>query len=241
LKCNALPWDDPAGLAESTQLAEKAIELDPDYGFAHALLAALSYSRWDDGPRGSDAALEKAYILATRAVELDAGESTCHALLAHICAHRHSFERAVQHAQRAVEINPTNQWNAADLGSILVYAGESEEALSWFAKAREIDPYFDEPWYWRIGAIAHMLVRRYADALSALARVRIRRCYVAAALTAGCHAERGAMDLARANVIECLSMKPDFSTNRFVSKLPLKVAADAGQLAASLHLAGLPD
>lgn len=47
--------------------------------------------------------------------------------------------------------------------------------------------------------------------------------------------------LARASVAECLSMKPDFSTNRFVSKLPFKVAADTEQLAASLHLAGLPD
>lgn len=33
----------------------------------------------------------------------------------------------------------------------------------------------------------------------------------------------------------------DFSTSRFVSKLPFKVAADAEQLAASLRLAGLPD
>ncbi len=49
------------------------------------------------------------------------------------------------------------------------------------------------------------------------------------------------MDLARASVIECLSMKPDFSTKRFVSKIPFKIAADAEQLAASLHLAGLPD
>lgn len=81
----------------------------------------------------------------------------------------------------------------------------------------------------------------YPGALSALAHVRVRRHHVAATLTAGCHAEMGAMDLARASVIECLSMKPDFSTKRFVSKIPFKIAADAEQLAASLHLAGLPD
>jgi TolB-like protein len=241
LKCNALPWDDPAGEAEATRLAEKAIELDPDYGFAYALLATLSYSRWDDGPKGSDAALEKAYALATRALELDAGESTCHALFAHACVHRRAFELAERHARRAVEINPTNQWNAADLGSILVYLGEPEEALSWFGKAREIDPYFDEPWCWRVAAIAHMLLYRYADALSALAHLRIRPYYVDAALTAGCHAEMGAMDLARASVAECLSMKPDFSSQRFVRKLPFKVAADAEHLVSCVRLAGLPD
>ncbi len=241
LKANALSWDDPAGAAEATRLAEKAIELDPNYGVAYALLGALSYSRWDDGPRSSDAGLEKAYALATRALELDPRESTCHTLLADICAQRRAFERAVQHARRAVEINPTNQWSAADLGSVLVYAGELEEAVMWFTKAREIDPYFDEAWYWRIAAVADMLLRRYAGALSELAHVRIHPYHVAAALTAGCHAEMGAMDLARASVAECLSMKPDFSTKRFVSRLPFKIAAHAEQLLSSLRLAGLPD
>ncbi len=82
LKANALPWDDAAGAAEATRLVEKAIELDPDYALAHTLLAALTYSRWKDGPRGSDAAMDKAYALSMRAIELDDSESTCHALLA---------------------------------------------------------------------------------------------------------------------------------------------------------------
>lgn len=240
LKCNELPWDDPACAEEARRLAEQAIELDPSYGIAHSLLATLSYSRWADGARNSAAALEKAYALAIRAVELDASESTCHALLADICAQRRSFERAAHYSCRAVEINPTNQWNAADHGSILVYLGETEEALSWFAKAREIDPYFDEAWYWRIAAIAHMLLNDYAAALSALAHVRVRR-YYGAALTAGCHAEMGAMELAKASVVECLDMKRDFSIKQLVSRLPFKIAAHAEQLVSSLRLAGLPD
>src|ERR1700734_4201819 len=61
LKCNALSWDDPAGAAEAQRLVEKAIELDPQYAHVHALLSALSYSRWTDGPLSSAAALDKAY------------------------------------------------------------------------------------------------------------------------------------------------------------------------------------
>jgi adenylate cyclase len=239
LKCNALPWDEPGCAEEAMRLVEKAIELDPSYGYAYALLAILSYSQWADGPRSSEAALDKAYALATRALELDAGESTCHAVLGDICAQRRSFERAVQYTRRAVEINPTNQWNAADLGSILVYAGEPDEALSWFAKAREIDPYFDETWYWRISAIAYMLLHRYQDALSALAHVRVRAYHISA-LTAACHAEIGAMAIAKASVAECLAMKPDFSIKQFVRMRPFKMAGHAEQLASSLRLAGLP-
>jgi TolB-like protein/tetratricopeptide (TPR) repeat protein len=240
LKCNALPWDDPAGIAEATRLVEKAIELDPEYATAHALLSALSYSRWDDGPLSSDAALEKSYVLALRAVALDDSDSTCQALLGAVCMQRRSFDVAVQYSRRAVELNPNNQWNAADLGSLLVYVGEPEEALIWFSRAREIDPYFEEPWYWRAAGLACMSLQRYADALAMLGRARVR-AYPYAALTAACHARLGDAASARAGVAECLSMHPDFSVAKFMKKQPFKIPAHAEQLASSLRLAGLPD
>ncbi len=240
LKCNALSWDDPAGAAEATRLAEKAIELDPEYAMAHSLLSALSYSRWTDGPRSSNEALEKAYVLALRAVELDDSESTCQALLGAVHMQRRAFDVALQYSRRAVELNPNNQWNAADLGSLLVYIGESEEALVWFARAREIDPYFEEPWYWRAAGLAHMNLQQYADALAMLGRAGVR-AESFAALMAGCHARLGNVDSARASGAECLAMKPDFSVARFMSNQPFKIPAHAEQLAASLRLAGLPD
>ena len=240
LKCNALSWDDPAGAAEAQRLVEKAIELDPEYAMAHALLSALSFSRWTDGPESSNAALEKAYALAMRAVELDDSESTCQALLGAVYMQRRSFDVAMQYSRRAVELNPNNQWNAADLGSLLVYVGECEEALVWLSRAREIDPYFEEPWYWRVTGLAHMSLQRYADALAMFSRARVR-AYSYAALMAGCHARLGDVDSARAAVAGCLSMKPDFSVARFVSNQPYKIAAHAEQLADSLRLAGLPD
>jgi TolB-like protein/tetratricopeptide (TPR) repeat protein len=240
LKCNALSWDDPAAAAEARRLVEKAIALDPEYAIAHSLLAALSYSRWEDGPGSSDAALERAYVLSMRAVELDDNESTCQALLGNICLQRRSFDVAVQYSRRAIELNPNNQWNAADLGSILVYVGEPEEALAWFSRAREIDPYFEEPWYWRVAGLAHMSLHQYVDALAMLSHARVR-AYSYAALTAGCHARLGEAASARASVAECLSMKPDFSVARFMKNQPFKISAHAEQLASSLRLAGLPD
>jgi adenylate cyclase len=146
----------------------------------------------------------------------------------------------VQYGQRAVELNPSNQWNAADLGAILVYAGQSEEALTWFARAREIDPYFDEPWYWRAVGLAYMNMHRYADAMSKLSHARARP-YRYVAMMAGCHAQLGDMDRARACAAECLSLRPDFSIAQFMRKEPFKIPADAEQLASSLRLAGLPD
>ena len=240
LKGNALSWDDPMGSAEATRLFEKAIELDPGYALAHTLLAAMFCRRWRYQPGNMDSVLEQACILARRAVELDDGESTCHAILGHVCILQRHYELGVQYLRRAVEINPNNQWNAADLGSCLVYTGDSEEALNWFAKARELDPYFNVPWYCQEAGLACMNLGRYADALLWLGQAS-DRLYRNAVLTAACHARLGDMAGVRASVAACLSLRPDFSIAQFMSREPFKNPADAEQLVSSLRLAGLPD
>jgi len=240
LKANALPWDDPNGRAEATRLVEKAIEIDPAYGFAHALLAILCCGRWYGDPGNSDAALQQAYALAKRAVELDENESTCFSMLGQVCLLQRSFDQALQHARRAIELNPSNQWNRADIGIILIHIGQAEEALVSFRHAREIDPYFDPPWYWRAIGKAYMVLHRYKEALEMFEHAPARQ-YRIAALMAGCHARLEDPDRAKACVAECLAIKPDFSIGHFMSKEPFKFAADAAHLAESLRLAGLPD
>jgi len=240
LQGNALPWDDPNGAAEATRLFEKAIEIDPGYGLAHALLAVLCSRKWYDDPGTSDAALHEAYALAKRAVELSENESTCFSMLAHVCLLRRSFDLALQNARRAIELNPTNQWNMADIGAILLYVGQAEEALTWFKRAKETDPYFDAPWYWRSIGQAHMVLHQYQEALAMFDCVPARQSRIAA-LMAGCHARLSDMDRARVSVTDCLAMKPDFSVAHFMAKEPFKNPAEAAHLAESLRMAGLPD
>ena len=239
LKGNALPWDTPEGAAAAKAFFEKAIELDPGYGVAHALLAAIAYGQWRDDPGDSDALLEEAYALAQRAVELDANDSTCFSILAQICLLRRSFDMALQHMQRAIEINPNNQWNNADLGTVLVYLGQSDEALSWFRRAKEIDAYFDQPWYWRSIALALFNLHRYDEALAMLEHLTVHH-YSNDALAACCHARLGDGAQAKASATACLALRPGFSTRHFMSKQPFKDPADAAHLAESLLMAGLP-
>ncbi len=240
LQGNALPWDEPAGAAEAVRLFEKAIEIDPGYGFAHSLLSAMRYAQWRDDPGDSDVALDEAYALAKRAVELDENESTCFSMLAQVCLLRCSFDLAVQHARRAIAINPNNQWNTADLGIVLSFVGLPDEALTWFKRAKEIDPYFDPAWYWRAYGQAYMVLHRHEEALAMFDRASARP-YRIAALMAACHARLGDMDRARVSVMECLAKKPDFSVANYMRKEPFKNPADAAHQAESLRMAGLPD
>jgi uncharacterized protein (DUF924 family)/TolB-like protein/class 3 adenylate cyclase len=240
LQGNAVAWDTPSGLTEATRLFERAVEIDPGYGFAHAMLAATCYSKWYDDFSGSDALLQQAHAMAKRAVELDENESTCFSMLAMVCLLRHSYDLALQYARRAIEINPGNQWNNADMGLMLTYLGEPEEALRWFKRAREIDPYFDPPWYWRGIGQAHMVLHRYQEAVSLLERPSTVS-YRISALKAGCHAQLGDIDAAADSARDCLAMKPEFTIEMFMSKEPYKNPADAAHQAESLRMAGLPD
>ncbi len=240
LKGNALPWDDPHGAAEAKRLFEKAIDLDPTYGHAHGLLAAMLWKEWQNDPGSANALLEEGLALATRAVSLDENESSCLSLLAQGLILCGSFELALQHIRRAVEMNPTNQWNAADMGFILLYAGHADDALGWFRHAKEIDPYFDEPWYWRSMGLAHMVLQRYDEALAAF-DYHASANYRLAAYRAGCYARLANGIRAKASAEQCLSLKPDFSVQHFMARQPFKNPADAAIVAESLRLAGLPD
>jgi adenylate cyclase len=240
LKGNALPWDDAAGAAEATRLFEKAIDIDPGYGMAYAVLAIMRTHDWQNHPRGSTADLDEAYRLAMRAVELDDGESTCHSMLAQVCLQRRAFDLALQHMRRAVELNPNNQWNMADMAIALLYAGQAEEALNWSARAKQIDPYFDPPWYWRQVGRVNAVLRRYREALAMFEHIPLRN-HRDAAYMAGCHARLGESERAHGYIVECLAKQPECSVRHLMTREPFKLVSDAEHLEQSLRLAGLPE
>jgi serine/threonine protein kinase/Tfp pilus assembly protein PilF len=240
LRGNALPWDDPAGAAEATQLFEKAIQIDPGYGMAYGLLAMMRIHAWKNQAGDSTAYLDEAYKLARRAVELDDSESTCHSMLAQVYMYRRAFEPALKHTRRSVELNPNNQWNLADMAYVLGYAGEAEQALSWSDRAKEVDPYFDPPWFWREKGRSYAVLGRYQEALTMFERIPMRTYYDAAYMAA-CHARLGNSDRARSLAAECLLSRPIFSIRRLLVIEPFKLSSDAENLAQSLRLAGLPE
>jgi tetratricopeptide (TPR) repeat protein len=151
-----------------------------------------------------------------------------------------SHDVAVEYLRRAGELNPSNQWNAADMGFVLTFCGEPEAALASFKRAREIDKYFDPPWYWSSMGLAYTILHRYEEALAAFEHLPIRKYWVSA-LMAACHHRLGNENRAAAFVAECLAARPDFSINRRMRREPFKNSADVAHLTESLRMAGLPE
>ena len=120
------------------------------------------------------------------------------------------------------------------------HIGRAEEALIWFKRAKEIDPYFDPDWYWHRLGLTHMVLRRYDDAIQNFERPSTREYWMAAYM-AGCYARLGTMQSALALAAECLEKRPHFTISRWMRKEPFKDPADTAHLAACLRAAGLPE
>ena len=102
-----------------------------------------------------------------RGVELADNESSAHMALGFLYLDSlRSFDLALRHMERAIEINPANPWNQADFGNLLCQRSRRRGAGEATGSARRADPYFGPSWYWSSLGRAQFVLRRDADALA---------------------------------------------------------------------------
>jgi TolB-like protein/DNA-binding winged helix-turn-helix (wHTH) protein len=240
MRGNWLAWDEPASRVEAKRCFEQAIALDSGYGLPHSLLALMLVYDWHLGFSSSPEALDRAFALAKRGVELADNEGTSHVALSFLYQERRSFELALRHMERAVEINPANPATQADFGILLSHIGRAEEALERFAAACRADPYFGPSWYMPAVAFAEFVLRRYADALRNFDRGStgtVGRL----GMMAGCCAKLGLSERARDLVAKCLALQPEATIGTLVARIVFKDAGDSAHFAECLRLAGMPE
>ncbi len=152
LRANAAQMQvgDPQAEDEMRRFYEKAVALDPGYGWAHAALALAHLRAWFRDTSGSDAALDSAVELARKSLALDPNDSECQETLGWILLHRKSFELAEQYCWRALELNPISPDDLASMGALCSFQGRPEEGIRWFAQAKQVDSFFDPTWYWQL-------------------------------------------------------------------------------------------
>jgi tetratricopeptide (TPR) repeat protein len=119
---------------EATMAIEKALEIDPNLGEAHASLGFLKMFHGRQWPEA-----EKAF---KHAVELNPNYATARHWYATLLAIKGETASAKTEMRRALEINPLSHNFLADLGQIYYFSGEYVEAKEYCNKALEIYPDF---------------------------------------------------------------------------------------------------
>jgi adenylate cyclase len=240
MRANSLSWDRASTRAEAKRCFERAIELDPEYALPHSLLAMIMRLDWQRGIAGSPALLDRAFALAKRGVELSADESTSHVAMGFLHLERRSYDLALMHIERAVELNPADPTTRADLGILLSRIGRAEEALEHMREARRMDPYFGPSWYWPALGVAEFVLRRYTEALADFDQGAPSGVDMLS-MMAGCCAKLGHAERARELAAHCLAMQPEATVGGIVAGIVFKEAADREHLAECLRLAGMPE
>src|SRR5215510_8663939 len=127
--------------AQAQQMCEKAIELDPKYGGAYAMLGFtywLDYFyRWNPDRAQS---LERAFALVQRAAALDDSLPVPHRVLSLVYLGKTRHDQAIAEAERAIALDPNNAEAYMGLGSTLAMAGRPEEAIGLIEKAMRLNP-----------------------------------------------------------------------------------------------------
>ena len=142
----------------------KAIELDPGFAGAHAVLAQACTIHWFY--RSSEAPLEEALAAAEKAVVLDPNDSACNTALGFVLMHLRQLDEAKSRLEKAIQINPNDSWAQGARSFCLAYMGRYDDALVAIDEALRLDP-LDLNWFWDGRGTFLMLLHRYEEAVDA--------------------------------------------------------------------------
>jgi adenylate cyclase len=211
------------GLAEALQLAHRALELDPRYGFAayqaggcHLFIIAQGWAK--DLKRE----IEEATRLLSLALSID--ENDADVLAAVGCAMSfltEDFANAAEMVDRAVALNPNSAVAWSQRGHAYLFGGQAAEALRSFERTIRLSP-LDPLLYMTLAAMGIALIelRRFDEAVT-VARKALRqnqvynsthRCLVSALTHLGREAE------AQTAVSRMLELEPNFRISEWMKR-----------------------
>jgi TolB-like protein/Flp pilus assembly protein TadD len=213
--------------AEARVALQRAIELDPNFAPAYALLAITHMrdylNQWSPSPSLS---LEEGYKVAQEAVGRSDRDPYAHWALGSLYLWLRRHDEAERELRRAISLNPSFSLGYTLLGLTLHYSGGSEEALHYFERAIALDPYTDV--YLHFQSQAYFQLGRYEKAVEVLKRRLTRHpdTDISRVLLAASFGHLGRTDEARAQWQEVFRINPKYSLEHRRKVLPYKNPSD---------------
>ena len=220
---------------------EQAIALDPGYALPVAGLSLIYNMEHQNQWSGLTDALDTSMQLARKAVALEPDDAYARLALAINLLFSGDPSGGKEQAQKALTLNPNFANAYAALGNAEIFLGDPLAGLPYLEIAMRLDPAYRSQTLHFVG-LAHLVAHQYAEAAEAF-RERIRlvpgtdisRSYFAATL-----GHLGAVDEARTVWAELMAIKPTYSLDRHLGRLPWHSPADEAGIREGLAKAGLP-
>jgi adenylate cyclase len=231
--------------ARVRELAEQAVKLDPQYGFAWSLLAYSYFNAarmgWCESPQEY---FQKAIELNQKALSLNKDLFCATAMLGQIHLAQRQYERAIEMGRRSIELGPNIAVNYVILSATLCYAGNFEEAITLGEKAVRLHPFC--AWYYpRYLAMSYRMAGRYEEALALYNQILTRAqkeafsplpAYIGLAEV---YSEMGRVEEAHTQALEVFRINPNFSLENWSKTEPFRDPKHLEKRLNALRKAGL--
>jgi TolB-like protein len=166
---------DAEAAAEAIRSCDQALKLDPDYAFAHAVLAhARSLLAYHPGP-DLEATRAEAIASIERALELAPDDGLVHHCHAAVLGNLGRTDDAIAAWERAVGLDPNNAGARAGLGIARIFKGQAKESLDLIDGALRRSPADPLQYHWLSHrALALVLTGHVAEGIE-VSRASIQR------------------------------------------------------------------
>jgi adenylate cyclase len=225
------------------RLAERALELDPGYASAWAMLGWSywneAFNGWTDDPQG---ALESASKALERARAIDPSNPDTLALLGFLHLSLRKYDEARDFVEEAMALGPNNSFAPAVAANVALFCNQPQEMVPLLEKARRLCPIYPA-WYLGDQGYAYLLLDRHQEAIeTAKEATLIDPDYIYSYhVLAIAHAERGRLEEARAAVEHILRIEPKLTLRVYNESQPFRDEALNHRIIEGLRRAGLPE
>jgi adenylate cyclase len=218
---------------------EKAIEVDPQYAQAYAMVSWTYWLEWF-WYGGQDQTLERAFQLAQKAVALNDSLPVAHVGLGYVYLFKKQHEQAVAEVERAVAVDPNFPAGYSALADILCFVERGEESIGLIEKAMRLNPRYPAGYLATLG-FAYLVTGRYGEAVDALKKALSRNPSFLGAhmMLAVVYSELGREEEARAALAAGLRLSPNLFLELVKQRLPFKDPAALERYLDGLRKAGL--
>jgi len=234
-------------IAKAKELFEKAVKLDPQYGFAWGGLGA-AYNI--EGVMGWSESPEKSFKLAVeytdKALKLDGTLSCATSVKGQLYRMQGQFEQAIATGEKAIALGPSHDLPYQTLSDTMRYAGRFEESITLMKKAMRLNPHYPA-WCLFILASDYFFVNRYEDSIEAGNRLLERAQkgeyppLFAHLVLSAAYIELGRKQEAEAQVAEVFGINSKFSLEYLANFNQFKNKADFERYIEALRKAGYPN
>jgi len=201
----------------AVKLFEQAINVDPNYGRAHAWQACSLANLMDWEDEDDSDLLDRCLKAANRALELDPSEPEIHRIMGSIKFYlEHDYTLGKYHFEKSVELCPSDVFIISRYAQMLIYFGEFEKSLAELERAKRLDPFSHDMLFGPL-AFCHYWLGNYDEAIESFKTIKVLNWHIF--YLAATYAKKGDKKLAKEKINEAIAINEQ-TINQFLDSQP---------------------